>query len=62
MEKVNRRVIIQDSPGINARPKVKHTYSGNTVRNPLNIDFGINNERQDCKIGTLCVGEGEWKR
>jgi hypothetical protein len=23
---------------------------------PLNIDFGINNERQDCKIGTLCGG------
>jgi hypothetical protein len=21
----------------------------------LNIDFGINNERQDCKIGTVCV-------
>jgi hypothetical protein len=21
---------------------------------PLNIDFGINNERQDCKIGTVC--------
>jgi hypothetical protein len=20
----------------------------------LNIDFGINNERKDCKIGTLC--------
>jgi hypothetical protein len=22
----------------------------------LNIDSGINNERQDCKIGTVCVG------
>jgi hypothetical protein len=22
----------------------------------LNTDFGINNERQDCKIGTVCVG------
>jgi hypothetical protein len=22
----------------------------------LNIDFRINNERQDCKIGIMCVG------
>jgi hypothetical protein len=22
----------------------------------LNIDFGNNNKRQDCKIGTECVG------
>jgi hypothetical protein len=21
----------------------------------LNIDFGINNERQDCKTGTVCA-------
>jgi hypothetical protein len=26
------------------------------------IDLNINNERQDCKIGTVCGGEGEWKR
>jgi hypothetical protein len=29
----------------------------------LNNDFGINNERQDCEIGTVCVwilvGRGE---
>jgi hypothetical protein len=24
-----------------------------TLRNPLNIDFGINNEIQECKIGTV---------
>jgi hypothetical protein len=23
---------------------------------PLNIDLEINNEKQDCKIGTVCVG------
>jgi hypothetical protein len=33
----------------------------------LNIDFGIKNERQDCKIGKMCggcpsKGEGEWRR
>jgi hypothetical protein len=22
----------------------------------LNIDLGINNERQDCKMGAVCVG------
>jgi hypothetical protein len=43
---------------------VKWTPSGNTLRNPLNIDLNINNKRQDCKIGTVCVcdlweGEGE---
>jgi hypothetical protein len=27
----------------------------------LNTDFGIRNERQDCKIGTVCV-EGECHR
>jgi hypothetical protein len=33
----------------------------NTLRTPLNIDLETNNERQDCKIGTVC-GEylGEW--
>jgi hypothetical protein len=33
---------------------------------PLNIDFGIKNERQDCEIGTVWstygVGEGEERR
>jgi hypothetical protein len=43
---------------------VKWTPSGNTLRNPLNIDLNINNKRQDCKIGTVCLcdlweGEGE---
>jgi hypothetical protein len=33
----------------------------------LNTDFGIKNERQDCKIDTLGggaygKGEGEWRR
>jgi hypothetical protein len=33
----------------------------------LNIDFGINNERQDCKIDTVqdkvfVRGEDEWRR
>jgi hypothetical protein len=27
------------------------------IENHLNIDFGIKNERQDCKVGTVCVGE-----
>jgi hypothetical protein len=33
----------------------KYAHSEDTFRNPLNIDFKINNERQDCKIGTVCV-------
>jgi hypothetical protein len=37
--------------------KVKYIYCWDTLRNSLNIDFRINNERQDCKIGTVC-GEG----
>jgi hypothetical protein len=32
--------------------KVKDTHSGIHQVTPLNIDFGINNERQDCNIGT----------
>jgi hypothetical protein len=27
----------------------------------LNVDFGINNERQDCNIGTVCLWEGRVK-
>jgi hypothetical protein len=49
--------------------KVKYTHSRDTSRNLFEIDFGINNEKQDCKIGTVCVcggvlmgGEGEWRR
>jgi hypothetical protein len=33
--------------------KVKYIHGWNTSRNPLNIDFGIKNERQDCKIDTV---------
>jgi hypothetical protein len=33
--------------------KVKYTHSRETLRNPLNIDLNINNERQDCKIDTV---------
>jgi hypothetical protein len=25
----------------------------------LNIDFGIENKRQDCKLGTVCVHVGD---
>jgi hypothetical protein len=35
--------------------KVKYILSGTHRETPLNIDFGIKNERQDCKIGTVCV-------
>jgi hypothetical protein len=38
---------------------VKHTHNEDTVRHtPLNINLNINNERQDCKIGTVCVWGG----
>jgi hypothetical protein len=42
--------------------------SGIHQETPLNTDFGIKNERQDCKIGTgaarhTCGSEeGEWRR
>jgi hypothetical protein len=36
--------------------KVTYIHSCDKSRNPLNTDFGIKNERQDYKIGT--VGEG----
>jgi hypothetical protein len=41
--------------------KVKYTHSGDTSRNPLNINVDINNERQDCEIGTVgeMSGRGE---
>jgi hypothetical protein len=35
--------------------KVKYTYSGDTLRNPFDINLNINNEKQDYKIGTVCV-------
>jgi hypothetical protein len=37
--------------------KEKYTHTWDTLRNPLNIDLNINNERQDCKTGTVCVGD-----
>jgi hypothetical protein len=48
--------------------KVKYTHSGDNIEKPpLNIDLEINNERQDCKIGTVWTGtcgrgEGEQRR
>jgi hypothetical protein len=33
--------------------KVKYTHSGLYQETPMNIDLGINNKRQDCKIGTV---------
>jgi hypothetical protein len=46
--------------------QVKHIHSWDTSRNPLNIDFEINNERQDCKTvivlgGYIWEGGGEWR-
>jgi hypothetical protein len=35
--------------------RVKYTHSGHTLRHPLKINLNINNEKQDCKIGTMCV-------
>jgi hypothetical protein len=29
--------------------------AGTHEETPLNIDLNINNERQDCKIGAVCV-------
>jgi hypothetical protein len=36
--------------------KVKNTHSRDPARNPLNMDSGIHNGRQDCEIGTVCGG------
>jgi hypothetical protein len=38
--------------------KVKHTHSRHTLRYPFNISLNTNNEKQDCKIDTVCVCEG----
>jgi hypothetical protein len=40
--------------------KVKYIHSRDTLRNPLNIDLGINNERQDCKMCTGAIGGCSW--
>jgi hypothetical protein len=36
--------------------KVKCTHSGDALRNPSEHQLNINNERQDCKIGTVFGG------
>jgi hypothetical protein len=36
--------------------KVKYTHSRGTLRNPFDLDINTNNERLNCKIGTVCVG------
>jgi hypothetical protein len=38
--------------------KVTYTHSRDALRNPLNIDLNINNERQDYKIGTVRMSVG----
>jgi hypothetical protein len=35
--------------------KVKYTYNGNTLRNSLNSNLDINEDRQDCKINIVRV-------
>jgi hypothetical protein len=35
-----------------------YVHSWDTLRNHFDIDFGIKNEGQDCKIGTVCVAGG----
>jgi hypothetical protein len=47
--------------------KVKYTHSGVHGETPLNTDLGINNEKQDSKIRTVCRStywreEGKWRR
>jgi hypothetical protein len=36
--------------------KVKCAHSGHTLRNLFEINLNINNEKQDCKIDTVCEG------
>jgi hypothetical protein len=49
-------------------PQYSILTAGTHGENPLNTHFGINNERQDCDIGTECVerylwkGKGKWRR
>jgi hypothetical protein len=47
--------------------KTKYIHSWDTLRNSSDIYRRVNNEKQDCKTGTVCLvvlvgGEGEWKR
>jgi hypothetical protein len=43
--------------------KTLSTVNMDTLRNPFEHDLHINNKRQDCKIGTVCMAgvilEGE---
>jgi hypothetical protein len=43
------------NPFISCRAAGSFPKSGIHWETPLNIDFGINNERQDCKVGTVFV-------
>jgi hypothetical protein len=47
---------VGESNGRGDLTKVNCTHSGDASRNPLNIDFGISNRRQDCEIGTMLRG------
>jgi hypothetical protein len=49
---------VRESNGRVEQTKVKHTHSGIDWDIPLNIKLNINNENQDCKIGTVCGVEG----
>jgi hypothetical protein len=46
---------VRESNGRGEPAKVKYTHSGVHRETPVNTDVGINNERQDCKIGTVCI-------
>jgi hypothetical protein len=49
--------------GLNS-PKWSTLTMGIHWDTPLNINLNINNENQDCKVGTVCAGEegGGWKK
>jgi hypothetical protein len=36
--------------------EAKYTHSRGTLGNPFELDLNTNTERQNCKIGTVCVG------
>jgi hypothetical protein len=41
--------------------KVKCTHSRDTWESPLNINSNINNEKQYCKIDSVCEVGYKWK-
>jgi hypothetical protein len=41
--------------GSNRRGSMSILTVGIHRETPLNINLNINNERQDCKIGTICI-------